>query len=74
MHSKPPCRGRGIGHPSLQLATDNTAVCPECGQRLPAFLNGAGQVTFGLHYPPREGQGQSQPVATVSGDAGVGCE
>jgi hypothetical protein len=39
-------------NPGLQLATDNTAVCPECGQRLPAFLNGAGLVTFGLHYPP----------------------
>jgi len=48
----PPCRGHGVGHPGLELNPDKTAVCPECQQRLPAFLNEAGIVTFAVHYPP----------------------
>lgn len=52
MHKHPPCRGRGIGQPGVRLNSDNTAVCSYCGQRLPAYKNEAGVVTFSLHHPP----------------------
>ena len=65
MHKHPPCRGWGIGHPGLELNSDNTAVCSYCGQRLPAYKNEADLVTFSLHYPPRRSRAPDHFGATA---------